>query len=249
MPSVAPSSWSGRPGRRCAGAIHGPAGATTRCFRSTRPTSISPASTAARRSSTPKARTTFLAELNIAAEDFPAARRALGDLATADPTTRSLTIMAAIERGEGADDAVVRGWLARALTAPRGPQWVCDNCHHVEGAWHPVCSNCGAFNSLSWTAPPTSEVALPAETEMLPLIVGRVAPPADPAPEVAPGTVWTDAAPAPSPAASPEPEPAAAPVTVSDPVRPHPSVTPSEPPTEAELVEPAEPAGDPAKTA
>jgi HemY protein len=48
------------------------------------------------------------AELQIAAEDFPAARRALGDLAETQPTARSLTIMAAIERGAGSDDHVVR---------------------------------------------------------------------------------------------------------------------------------------------
>ena len=41
------------------------------------------------------------AELQIAAEDFPAARRALGDLAETHPTARTLTIMAAIERGAG----------------------------------------------------------------------------------------------------------------------------------------------------
>jgi HemY protein len=83
--------------------------------------------------------------------------------------------MAAIERGAGADDAVVRGWLAKALTAPRGPQWVCDNCQHIEGHWAPVCSNCGAFDTLSWREPPVSEVALPAGTAMLPLIVGQIA--------------------------------------------------------------------------
>lgn len=115
----------------------------------------------------------LLAELHIANEDFPAARRALGDLATAHPTARSVTIMAAIERGEGADDAVVRGWLTRALTVPRGPQWVCDNCHTVHGEWEPVCGNCGAFDTLSWTEPKESVVAMPARTEMLPLIVGR----------------------------------------------------------------------------
>jgi 1-deoxy-D-xylulose-5-phosphate reductoisomerase len=38
-------------------------------------------------------------ELLIAAEDFPASRKALGDLWETDPTARSLTIMAAIERG------------------------------------------------------------------------------------------------------------------------------------------------------
>jgi len=42
----------------------------------------------------------LLAELHIAAEDFPEARRALGDLVETDPTTRSVTIRAAIERGE-----------------------------------------------------------------------------------------------------------------------------------------------------
>ncbi len=119
----------------------------------------------------------LLAELNIAAEDFPAARRALGDLAETDPTARSLTIMAAIERGAGAEDAVVKGWLARALTAPRGTQWVCDSCHAIHGQWMPVCDNCGGFDTLSWTRPPKESSAMPAGTEMLPLIVGRTAEP------------------------------------------------------------------------
>ena len=115
----------------------------------------------------------LLAELHIANEDFPAARRALGDLATADPTSRSVTIMAAIERGEGADDSIVRGWLTRALTVPRGPKWVCDNCHTVHGEWTAICGNCGAFDTLSWTEPKEGTVALPAQAEMLPLIVGQ----------------------------------------------------------------------------
>lgn len=95
----------------------------------------------------------LLAELNIAAEDFPTARRALGDLATATPTGRSIALMAAIERGEGADDSVVRGWLARALAAPRGPQWCCDKCQAIHAAWAPICENCGGFDTLSWRAP------------------------------------------------------------------------------------------------
>ncbi|MBU1837965.1 MAG: tetratricopeptide repeat protein [Alphaproteobacteria bacterium] len=115
----------------------------------------------------------LLAELNIAAEHFPDAKRALGQLVTEDPTARSLTLMAAIERGEGADDAVVRGWLTRALTAPRGPQWICDNCQHIHATWTPVCTNCAAFDTLEWKRPPAGEVAMPAGTEMLPLMVGR----------------------------------------------------------------------------
>jgi HemY protein len=115
----------------------------------------------------------LLAELHIAAEEFPEAKRALGDLTETDPTARVLTLMAAIERGAGADDSVVRGWLTRALTAPRGPQWVCDNCQHIHPNWAPTCSNCHGFDTLSWKTPPASEVAMPAGTEMLPLIVGR----------------------------------------------------------------------------
>ncbi len=114
------------------------------------------------------------AELNIAAEDFPAAKRALGKLAETDPTARTLAIMAAIERGEGADDAVVKGWLARALTAPRGSQWVCDSCHAIHAEWAPVCDNCGGFDTLSWTRPPKEAVAMPSGEEMLPLIVGQL---------------------------------------------------------------------------
>lgn len=116
----------------------------------------------------------LLAELNIAGENFPDARRALGDLPESDPTQRSLTIMAAIERGEGASDAVVKGWLARALTAPRGPQWVCDNCHNIHGDWQPVCENCQSFDTLGWTAPPEGAAGHSAGVGMLPLIVGAI---------------------------------------------------------------------------
>lgn len=136
----------------------------------------------------------LLAELQIANDDFPAARRALGDLAEMNPTSRSLTILAAIERGEGSEDVVVRGWLTRALTAPRGPQWVCDNCGAVHAEWTPVCESCEGFDTLSWKQPKREEVAMPSGTEMLPMIVGAKStpdvdpaedtPPVDPAPEV-----------------------------------------------------------------
>jgi HemY protein len=114
------------------------------------------------------------AELNIAAEDFPAARRALGDLVETAPDARSLTIMAAIERGEGSSDAVVKGWLARALNAPRGPQWVCDACNHIHAEWEPVCGNCASFDTLSWKSPPMAQIAAPTGVAMLPLIVGAL---------------------------------------------------------------------------
>lgn len=114
------------------------------------------------------------AELHIADEDFPAARRALGDLNETEPTARSVTLMAAIERGEGASDTIVKGWLARALTVSRGPQWICDNCQHIHADWKPICSNCKSFDTLAWKEPPMSEVAMPGGVQMLPLIVGAV---------------------------------------------------------------------------
>ncbi|MDU8942501.1 heme biosynthesis protein HemY [Ovoidimarina sediminis] len=133
----------------------------------------------------------LLAELNIAAENFGDARRAMGTLAEEAPTARSLTIMAAIERGEGAGDSIVKGYLARAVNASRGPQWVCGNCQHIPGHWTPVCGNCGAFDSLDWReAPQGSETAMQGGA-MLPLIVGtpepaKEEPPAEPVELAAP---------------------------------------------------------------
>ena len=114
------------------------------------------------------------AELQIAAEDFPAARRALGDLAETQPTARSLTIMAAIERGAGAEDRLVRAWLAKAVMAPRGMQWVCDGCGHIHAEWRPVCAHCGSFDRLSWQEVAQSDAALMGPAQMLPLIVGAL---------------------------------------------------------------------------
>lgn len=119
----------------------------------------------------------LLAELLVAAEDFPAARKALGDIVTSHPTQRALAIMAAIERGEGQDDAVVRGWLTRALTAPRGPQWCCDKCQAVHAQWAPICDNCGGFDTLSWREAPEMTGPSATGTELLPLIVGQPAAP------------------------------------------------------------------------
>ena len=109
----------------------------------------------------------LLAELNITAEKYDAARTALGDLIETDPTMRSITIMAAIERGTGAEDHIVREWLSKALQAQRDPEWVCENCGEVHKEWEPVCESCAAFDSLTWKRP-TQGGAAPAL--ILPLI-------------------------------------------------------------------------------
>ena len=114
----------------------------------------------------------LMAELYVAMADFDAARQALGDLAKSDPTMRALTILAAIERGDGADDQSVRRLLTQAISAQRDPQWICDNCGHVHHDWEPVCLNCEAIDSIAWKRPPMSEAVSP---DMLPLIVGHMA--------------------------------------------------------------------------
>ena len=115
----------------------------------------------------------LLTELNIAAEDYSEARKALGDLPDVLPSQRALTLLAAIERGEGADDQTVRALLARAVTAPRGPQWVCENCNHVHAAWAPVCDGCKGFDTLAWKSAPETDNAMQGGAEMLPMIVGE----------------------------------------------------------------------------
>ncbi|MBP6679367.1 MAG: tetratricopeptide repeat protein [Paracoccus sp.] len=202
------------------------------------------------------------AELLLTAEDFPGARRALGDLAEKHPTVRSLSLLAAIERGEGADDAVVRGILARALVASRGPQWVCDKCHNVMAEWSPVCDSCGGFDTLTWREPQTPVWGtVPGNgVEMLPLLVGapstsgsagtsapvsarrngaaadaELIPPASaPTPAARPGMIGDEPEDLPPPAA---PGPAAKP---SKPEQPH--VAPGIVPRESDYGNGAEPA-------
>lgn len=115
------------------------------------------------------------AELQIAAEDFPAARKALGSLAEDHPTQRSLALLAAIERGMGAEDAKVRAILTRALAASRGPQWCCDKCQSVQETWQPICPVCDGFDTLSWREPPAPVQGRPApDAALKPLLAETV---------------------------------------------------------------------------
>jgi HemY protein len=119
----------------------------------------------------------LLAELHSAADDFPAARRALGDLAERNPTHRSLALLAAIERGEGAADSRVRDLISQAISAPRGPQWCCDKCQAIHAEWHPICNNCKGFDTLTWREPPKSASPDQGLADLLPLMESPPKPP------------------------------------------------------------------------
>ncbi len=103
----------------------------------------------AKRSDHPETRM-LMAELSIAEQDYATARREVGALPIKYPTVRSLAIIAAIERGEGSSDAVVRGYLTKAVSASRGPHWSCNICHARHTDWIPVCSHCDGFDTLEW---------------------------------------------------------------------------------------------------
>jgi HemY protein len=121
----------------------------------------------------------LMAELHLADRDFEAAKVALGKLPETEPTARSLTLLAASERGQGAEDAVVRALLTRAVSAPRGPQWVCENCNTIHDAWAPVCDNCQGFDTIAWSVPSDKNRAMPDGTDMLPLFVAADDKPSD----------------------------------------------------------------------
>ena len=116
---------------------------------------------------------TLKAELNILSGNFPEARRAINDLIETDQAnTKIYTIMAAIEKGVGSSDAVVKGWLAKAVTAKRSKRWICSNCDS-QSEWEPICKKCGEFSSLEWSEERYENLERNDQSEILPLIIGE----------------------------------------------------------------------------
>lgn len=137
------------------------------------------------------------AELHLAADDPAKARKLLQPLLDEDaPDARGLALMAAVEKASGTDEHQVRAWLARAVDAPRGPQWTCDACHAAQPEWSPVCDSCGAFDTLAWDVPADAGWEPGLRSALLPLLASP-----DPAP----------------PATAPDPAPVAADITVDAP--------------------------------
>lgn len=126
------------------------------------------------------------AELALASGDADLAARAIGDAVETLPVARAYALRAAIEEAQGADEAVVRGWLAKAATAPRAPRWSCKNCGAATTVWSADCPNCGAFDQLA--APKPRREDGDERVDILSLISTRkalAAPKADPSPPAA----------------------------------------------------------------
>ena len=164
------------------------------------------------------------AELLLADGNFTAARDALGTLAEDHPTQRTLAILAAVERGTGADDGVVRRILAKAVTASRGPQWCCDKCQAVQTDWTPICPDCGGFDTLTWREPlHEGRKGGRLLQRLAPFLFGQDKPPLIEVEDVVPE-------PEPEPTAPPAAEPAAEPpkVVTGEVVEDEPGLTPDE---------------------
>ena len=112
----------------------------------------------------------LLSEIAIDAQNWDAARAAISELAEGEPNARICTLMATIEKGEGGSEYLIRAWLARALTAQSGPQWVCSNCSWAGSNWRSECASCNAFDSLEWQDPPETAQSLALPASILPIL-------------------------------------------------------------------------------
>jgi HemY protein len=92
-----------------------------------------------------------LARAAIDAYEWPAARSALANYSSAEPTQAVCLLMAEIEEGQNADQGKAREWLARAVRAPRDPVWTADGI--VSDDWEPISPVTGELDAFEWRVP------------------------------------------------------------------------------------------------
>ena len=92
-----------------------------------------------------------LARAAIDAYDWSAARSALANYSSANPTQAVCLLMAEIEEGQNADQGKAREWLSRAVRAPGDPVWVADGI--TADDWEPVSPLTGTLDAFEWRVP------------------------------------------------------------------------------------------------
>ncbi len=111
-----------------------------------------------------------LARACVDAYDWPAARNALANYSTAEPSQAVCLLMAEIEEGQNADQGKAREWLARAVRAPADPVWIADGI--TADDWEPVSPITGRLDAFEWRVPLATVASrgepLPPVTESLP---------------------------------------------------------------------------------
>jgi len=91
-----------------------------------------------------------VARAALDAQEFAVARNAIRPLLK-EPTRRVAMLMAEIEQRESGDEGRAREWMARALRAPRDPQWTADG--FVSDRWMPVSPVSGRLDAFQWKVP------------------------------------------------------------------------------------------------
>lgn len=92
-----------------------------------------------------------VARAAIDARDFARAREVLTPLVTERPTQKALILMGELEEAESGDRGRARGWLARAVYAPRDPAWTADGV--VLEEWVPLSPVTGNLDAVEWKVP------------------------------------------------------------------------------------------------
>ncbi len=92
-----------------------------------------------------------VARAAIDARDFARARELLTPIITERPTQKTLILMAELEEAESGDSGRARGWLARAVYAPRDPAWTADGV--VLEEWAPISPVTGNIDAVEWKVP------------------------------------------------------------------------------------------------
>jgi HemY protein len=92
-----------------------------------------------------------LARAAIDAREFSRAREILTPLLTERPTQKAFALMAELEEAESGDSGRARGWLARAVYAPRDAVWTADGI--VLEEWTPVSPVTGTLDAVEWKVP------------------------------------------------------------------------------------------------
>lgn len=91
-----------------------------------------------------------LAEAELTAKDYSAARARLTNLEGTAPSRRLYSLLARIEQQETGDSVAASHWLTKAAEAPPAEGWTCGSCGTTHSQWAAVCGHCGAFDQLTW---------------------------------------------------------------------------------------------------
>ena len=101
------------------------------------------------------------------------AQRVLNKIKKENHDARVLTLMAVNERAKGGEDAKIRDFLNLAISAKRGPQWICAKCNSIHADWEPICSSCSAMDSLEWKVPPKDPTDFTVSEDLLPFLANE----------------------------------------------------------------------------